>query len=226
MFTTLKRMIEKRSTSRKFSWKTAVFIKDSLWRIHHFAKYSLNIITKQSTHTKIFGIGLAKTGTSSLAHALKILGFRTHHYSENILKDMAIHDALCDMPIQTRYKEYDKKYPNSKFILTIRDREPWLLSCEKWWALEFSSLYDLQDPLFKYREEQFGCYFFDKAIFEKVYDQHIKDVTEYFKERPNDLLILNICGGDGWAKLCTFLNKDIPSISFPKKNRNSKKKAA
>jgi len=29
---------------------------------------------------KIFGIGLSKTGTSSLAHALEILGYKTRDY--------------------------------------------------------------------------------------------------------------------------------------------------
>jgi hypothetical protein len=31
-------------------------------------------------HQKVFGLGLSKTGTSSLAEALNILGIRTIHY--------------------------------------------------------------------------------------------------------------------------------------------------
>jgi len=44
---------------------------------------------------------------------------------------------------------------------------------------------------------------------------------EYFKGRPDDLLILDICGGDGWEKLCNFLSLPIPSVDFPFENAKS-----
>ena len=50
-----------------------------------------------------------------------------------------------------------------------------------------------------------------------VYDLHIKNVKEYFKDRPEDLLIMNIFEGDGWEKLCCFLSKPVPDIPFPHK---------
>jgi hypothetical protein len=44
----------------------------------------------------------------------------------------------------------------------------------------------------------------------------LRDVQEYFKDRPADLLVMNICAGEGWEKLCPFLNRDaIPSRDFP-----------
>jgi hypothetical protein len=48
-----------------------------------------------------------------------------------------------------------------------------------------------------------------------VYDLHIKNVIEYFKDRPEDLLILNIFEGDGWDKLCDFLSIPVPDVPFP-----------
>ena len=39
----------------------------------------------------------------------------------------------------------------------------------------------------------------------------------------NKLLIIDICNGDGWSKLCDFLKKPIPSIGFPNVNKSTKK---
>ena len=91
---------------------------------------------------KIFGIGLSKTGTSSLARALEILGYRTRDYPgiERYLRgdvtsvDLEVvdaHDALTDTPIPSFYRELDARYPGSKFVLTVRERQGWLLSCKK-----------------------------------------------------------------------------------------------
>jgi hypothetical protein len=44
---------------------------------------------------------------------------------------------------------------------------------------------------------------------------HYKNVLEYFKNRPDDLLIIDICAGQGWEKLCPFLDKPLPQYPFP-----------
>ncbi|MFM6208709.1 MAG: sulfotransferase, partial [Planktothrix sp.] len=89
-----------------------------------------NDMTNHSDHkNKVFGIGLAKTGTTSLAGAMKMLGYASKHYLLNPNVDILKYEFLGDMPIQTRYKQYDQEYPGSKFILTVRDQESWLRSC-------------------------------------------------------------------------------------------------
>jgi len=91
---------------------------------------------------KIFGIGLSKTGTSSLAQALAILGFRTKDYpgvAQYIPGDLSTldpamldgHDALTDTPIPSLYPALDARYPGAKFILTVRSMDGWLKSCKK-----------------------------------------------------------------------------------------------
>jgi hypothetical protein len=40
-------------------------------------------------------------------------------------------------------------------------------------------------------------------------------VKEYFRDRPDDLLVMNICAGEGWEKLCPFLGLAIPKVKFP-----------
>ena len=50
------------------------------------------------------------------------------------------------------------------------------------------------------------------------------DIKEYFKDRPGDLLVMNICEGEGWEKLCPFLGVPIPNEPFPNVNKSIKHK--
>ena len=60
----------------------------------------------------------------------------------------------------------------------------------------------------------------DNLIKEKLDSKklHYSERKKYFKDRPNDLLVMNICNGEGWEKLCPFLNKPVPDAPFPKEN--------
>jgi hypothetical protein len=44
-------------------------------------------------------------------------------------------------------------------------------------------------------------------------------VKEYFKNRDNDLLILDPSAGNAWTQLCEFLYQDVPDVEFPHANR-------
>jgi len=44
-------------------------------------------------------------------------------------------------------------------------------------------------------------------------DDKYKTIKEYFKNRPNDLLIMEI--NEGWKPLCEFLDVAIPPVNFP-----------
>lgn len=63
------------------------------------------------------------------------------------------------------------------------------------------------------RAAVYGCYEFNRDRMSYVFDQHLKNVQEYFKDRPDALLVLDICGGEGWEELCAFL--DTPAIDQP-----------
>jgi len=102
--------------------------------------------------TRVFGIGLQKTGTSSLHEAFKILGYDSFHWGEGespvIWHEMQTACrskmlerwyAACDLPIPLLYKRLDRAYPGSKFILTIRDEGDWLKSVEGLWDAEAQS---------------------------------------------------------------------------------------
>ena len=37
---------------------------------------------------------------------------------------------------------------------------------------------------------------------------------EHFAERPGDLLVMRLEAGDGWGKLCRFLDEPMPEPPF------------
>lgn len=165
---------------------------------------------------KIFGIGLAKTATTSLAKAMSILGFKSKHYSFDIENDLKKYQFINDVPIQARYKQYDKRFSNSKFILTIRDEVSWLVSIQKQF---FKHKRPENSILYNNWLEQFGFFENNKEMFLRKYRDHKIEAEEYFKGR-NDFLVMDIFSGDGWEKLCNFLNVRIPKVKFPHLNKS------
>ena len=81
-------------------------------------------------HTgKVFGIGLSRTGTISLAIALGMLGYDSIHAEG--MHHIRLFQACTDTPVAARYRRLDKLYPNSCFILTVRGVDGWLESCRE-----------------------------------------------------------------------------------------------
>ena len=48
------------------------------------------------------------------------------------------------------------------------------------------------------------------------YRRHNAEVLEYFKERPRDLLQMDMDNGGSWDPLCSFLDKPIPDVAYPR----------
>ncbi len=128
---------------------------------------------------------------------------------------LEIYDAITDTPVPSMYKELDKEYPNSKFILTIRNPEDWFESTSNHTG-RYKSLYP-EEVWF------YGTDKIDKEVFIKKYLDHNAEVLDYFKDRHEDLLIMDICSGDGWQELCNFLDKPIPEGPFPYINKTIEK---
>lgn len=176
---------------------------------------------------KIFCIGLSKTGTTSLAGALTMLGYRTidnmgasEYRSGDIgcldIATIDANDAFTDTPIPSFYRQLDQHYPGSKFILTVRDIDPWLKSSKK----QFNSRGAEQrnQATNQILEEIYGSPIFEEALFRSGYQHFIDQAKDYFSERPHDLLVIDITKGQTWATLCRFLDKPVPAVPFPKAN--------
>ena len=163
---------------------------------------------------KVFGIGLSRTGTLSLTHAMSMLGYKSCHFPED-MKKVIDFNFLCDSPIAANYKRLDKEWPGSKFILTIRELTSWLDSCQALWESHYK---DFEEFVSYIHLKLYGRLDYNRAAFAEAYENHVLDVLFYFRNRHDDLLVIDICKGEGWEKLCPFLGKEILSLNFPKVN--------
>jgi hypothetical protein len=183
--------------------------------------------------TRIFGVGMHKTGTTSLHSALTTLGYDSAHWNSGawakaIFQEMKSnkksstlekHYALTDLPITMLYEDLDRSYPGSKFILTTRNEVSWLNSVEKHWSYdtnEYRAEWDVYPASHMLHNELYGRKMFDADVFLERFRRHNLEVQEYFKSRPNDLLVMDLDKNAGWADLCCFLSKPIPFVPYPK----------
>jgi hypothetical protein len=84
--------------------------------------------------SKVFGIGLGRTGTKSLAYALRQLGINVVHYPDDLKTYQELStgnynfsllqtlDGITDITVAPFYPHLDDLFPGSKFILTVREK--------------------------------------------------------------------------------------------------------
>jgi hypothetical protein len=187
-------------------------------------------------NAKVFGIGLSKTDTATLTEALNLLNIRSVHFPQDeqtarelksgnyrltILQD---YDSATDTPVAPFYAQFDRAWPGSKFILTVRDQDTWLRSVEAHWRRLAAVRMTMKTRVREYVDFinacTYGCLDFSPDRFSHAYDLHVRNVKVYFAGRPDDLLVLNICGGEAWPELCGFLGVPEPTdVPFPHANR-------
>tara|TARA_R110002012_G_scaffold315003_1_gene528249 strand:+ start:560 stop:1183 length:624 start_codon:yes stop_codon:yes gene_type:complete len=189
---------------------------------------------------KIFCVGLNKTGTSSLHQAFTVLGINSVHYKgiektdikeiiqtnylagNNILNGIEHYDAYSDWDLGPStidiVKEFDRQYPNSKFVLNIRDMEGWLNSREK--HVERNQERKKKEP-----SADINWLEVDREAWATQFKRHYAGVNNYFRGREDQLLAFDVTKGDGWEKLCPFLDCPIPSAPFPRENMAAHKKS-
>ena len=180
---------------------------------------------RQRPRDKVFCIGFHKTGTKSLGEALRMLGYRVTGPNGTREQDIGTQalamalasatefDAFNDMPWPILYKELDAVFPGSKFILTVRATNQWIDSVVGHFGGEETPMRE-----WVYRV---GAPLGNEDRYMARYEQHIKEVREYFRDRE-DLLEMNIEEGDGWTKLGEFLRLPTPDAPFPHENRRGR----
>lgn len=176
---------------------------------------------------RIFGVGLNKTATTSLHHALELLGFRSLHWGgppvrhtveaslaagEPLLARLdPAYDAFSDVePLYRNVALLDEQYPGSRFVLTVRPVEEWLDSrrrhVERNQALAAEGRYE-------------GTFLVvDEAGWRADWHQHLATVRGHFAGR-DDLLELDLTRHAAWEPLCSFLGAAVPEAAFPWENR-------
>ena len=208
------------------------------------------LINNNIINDKIICVGQPKTGTKTLKSILKKLGktvsgdplcflnnnnsdyttidgitINTDNFFNNIgylHKNLEMFDFFHDVPYSFNYELIDKKYSNSKFILTIRDEEEWFKSLFYYQRLPLpvgspkkiiNVIYHHEIILEEYKEEVI-----------ELYRKYNNDVITYFKNTPEKLLIINLCDKnkcetDIIQKICDFTNLNTPNnFVFPHAN--------
>ncbi len=177
----------------------------------------------QTPHTgKIFGIGFHKTATTSLGVALETLGYSCRGVTKGALPYVIAdnlepvfglvekYDSFQDNPWPLLFRELDQRYPGSRFILTVRSPKDWIASVVNHFG---SRPTDMRNWIYGV-----GAPFGNESVYLQRYLEHNTEVMRYFRHRPGDLLIMDICDGDGWEVLCPFLGHAVPEIEYPRKN--------
>lgn len=211
-------------------------------------KHKLKILSGRSK--KIVVIGFNKTGTTSITSALKELGFLTasQSQSERLLPDiirgdyskvidfMKSGEVFQDIPfsLPNIYKHIYNKYPNAKFILTIRDNsDQWYRSLlnfhsKIWGNGDIPSEQNLSKEIYHYKgfpldylKFTFGEELYDEAQYKAVYEKHINDVIDFFLDKHENLIIINTSKDSDYFKLCDYLKVNPKRNNFEWKNKTT-----
>jgi hypothetical protein len=186
--------------------------------------------------SKIFVLGYNKTGTKSLAKALEILGYKVLHtggggdflesvgwnlyYNKPILDGLDEYECYLDYPIfePTVFGHILQEYPRASYISLTRDLDGYVDSV-------------LQDKIKRLEDGIIDSWNWlgvgDKEVFEnypeyqkewikgRIKFKHYSNIS-LLKKKKRGYLNMNVCDdGDGWKKLCNFLNQPIPKVDFP-----------
>jgi hypothetical protein len=181
---------------------------------------------------KVIGIGLNKTGTTTLAECLRIVGYKKHvsvrrdllaEYRrgrlDNVFKVIEDNESFTDWPFPLMYREIFSRFGDrARYILTKR------VSALKWLeSLKRHSLRTLPD---KHSRLLAYGYNYPHGVEEyhlDFYERHCFEVVNFFARHNSEHLLLEVSwdAGDEWARLCEFLGKPVPEEPFPHENKNS-----
>lgn len=230
---------------------TGLGIKRRLRKVFRLIKsYVLTALSPNKT--KVFCIGKNKTGTTSLKSAMIRLGYIVgdQRRAELLVDDWRLGNFrkliryvksaqfFQDTPFSLpgTYKVLDKHFPNSKFILTIRDSpDQWYNSLVKYQQKRMNTgnripekedfinhNYVTKGWVFKNHMSIFNVSEDDLFNYKILTDHYLKyneDIMDYFKDRPGDLLVINAADKDAFKKLINFLGVESDLQDFPWKNK-------
>lgn len=196
------------------------------------------------TSKYVINIGLSRTGTSTFQHTMNKSGYSGQHYPELIdlltkrnrpfgaLDDLgeaySASDIICSAYFEVIHHLYKPDFA-CYFVYTTRDKESWVKSCEQREIVKktrnLGNVVRKNNEKYLVRSAIFGQYEFDRQVWLDSYDRYEERVFRYFKNYPDQLLVLDIVGGDKPKKLYDFL--DTPDeqrvySEFPLVNKSEK----
>ena len=190
---------------------------------------------------KVFGIGLSKTGVTSLRFALLKLGWKRHaamdldFYSDvvdtailngvhpnhstpakavasSLRKHLEHVDASTDLPLALFPDWLYTAFPEALFVLTTRGPIEWWASARK----QMDTPFDFSHPIGRNRAVAYGNTRANAALYTSRYISHnVAALRSVPCERLLLLDIINRADIDGWRKLSSFLGVDPPESAVP-----------
>ncbi|MEM9012928.1 MAG: sulfotransferase [Pseudomonadota bacterium] len=177
---------------------------------------------------KVFGIGLNKTGTTSLKLALQRLGYRHMRRTPRLLRlyekgkldalfaESAAWESFEDWPWPLIYRDAFARFGNrARYVLTRRrTAEVWVESLKRH-ALRTNPDKNPRRRIYGY-DYPHGY----EGAHVAFYERHLAEVRQHFADAGAAHLLLELCWeeGDGWAELCPFLGERAPREPFPHGN--------
>eukprot|EP00382_Lankesteria_abbotti_P003754 CAMPEP_0113845104 /NCGR_PEP_ID=MMETSP0372-20130328/579_1 /TAXON_ID=340204 /ORGANISM="Lankesteria abbotti" /LENGTH=224 /DNA_ID=CAMNT_0000814125 /DNA_START=100 /DNA_END=774 /DNA_ORIENTATION=+ /assembly_acc=CAM_ASM_000359 len=196
---------------------------------------------------KVICAGLSRTGTTSLAEALRKLDYTVFHYAEHLeqhgkhwyglysgaakpnFEEMykSSPDAVADIPPAYFFEDILKAFPDAKVILTTRDEDKWFKSFKEHVEKEP----EVVEAIRKIRGEEEAEFVRQFVILhhrviygseipnEFIYKQKFRQHNERVIRTvpPEQLLVLPVESAS-WSPICEFLGQPIPETKYPCKN--------
>jgi len=178
--------------------------------------------------SKIFIIGLPRTGTTSICNSFLQLGYKTAHtaYTQQAITTA---DVIADTPVFSEYALLDKHFANSRFINLERNLTNWLPSIRQLLTRMHTNLMrpdgGFNIHLKRCYLDVFGHYSLAELESDEYltacYQRHQHQVANYFKGREQQLLTLDVADTNSPQLLQQFLNTQQP-INFKQLNIGGK----
>lgn len=201
---------------------------------------------------KIFCVGRNKTGTTSVHKIFQQLDIPVgaQREAELLAPDWGIGRfdriekyvryggvAFQDVPFSLpgTYREMDKRFPGSKFILTVRDSaDVWYSSLVRFQSKLFGNnclptKEDLQNATYvqkgwawkmnRFLHDTTEDDLYNEEALKQSYLKHNADVKAYFSDRPEQLLVINLKEADAARKISVFLDTGQRIKQIPWENK-------
>jgi len=167
-------------------------------------------------YEKYFVIGFNKTATTTLYNLFLKNNLKSQHQKSQFW-DTSKYDCFSDITSGHHiWKELDKKYENAIFILNVRELDKWLISRFK------HGLRTPNKPNWAYPYTREKC-----IEWVNHREKYHMEILDYFTERPEKIIIVNI-ERKGWINyLCSqlhFKNDNIKSKNVHKTKYNKDQK--
>ncbi len=182
-----------------------------------------------SLDSKVFVVGLPRTGTTSVCVAALNAGIPTAHtaYTQQCFEQAQF---IADTPCFSHYPHLAKRFADSRFILLQRDKQSWLASVQQLLLRMQKNLLCEQGGFSPLLKQSYGDIFAplneqsisDSRHLSACYDKHQQAVMALFANEPQRLLTIDVSNPADYQRFCAFLNIKANADGFAHLNKGNK----